>query len=179
MMIRFSALTLFVAAMTLVPAQTQCHAAADAAPIEISLAETVRTALENNLGLKLKKQDVVISEGVVLEAQSTFDALLSADIAATETSNTPITFEGAGDERSAAWNASVSKRFNPGTEFDVSWQNGNLDTDSDIYLFDPLYNTSVTVGITQPLLRGRGEKVQTAEIQSARSGLQAKLVFGG
>ncbi|MEE4166860.1 MAG: TolC family protein [Desulfocapsaceae bacterium] len=173
MMIRFSALTLFAAAIVLVPAQMPCHAAADIAPLEISLAKTVRTALENNLGLKLRKQDVEISEGVLLEAESTFDALLSADIAATETSNAPITFEDSGDERSAAWNASVRKRFSPGTEFDVSWQNGNLDTDSDIYLFDPIYNTGVTFGVTQPLLRGRGEKVQTAEIKSAQSGLQA------
>ncbi len=170
---RLSSLTLSAAVMALFLAQISYSAAADNEAINISLSDTVRATLENNLGLKLREQDVVISEGVALEAEASFDALFSADIAATDTNSVPITIATAGEERTAGWNASVSKRFSPGTEFDVSWKNRNLDTDSDSYLFDPLYNTAVTVGINQPLLRGRGEAVQRALIQSAQSGIKA------
>lgn len=146
---------------------------ADSEAIELSLSEAVKTALQNNLNLKLREEDVVISEGSVQEAESTFDALLSADIGASETNSTPVTIASSTEERNAAWNAAVQKRFSPGTELDISWNNGNLDTNSEIYLFDPVYNTALTLGITQPLLKGRGSDVQMADVNSAQSGLQA------
>ena len=172
-MIRFPLCTLWGAAAVLLLVQIPHSAAADKEAMSLSLSDTVRTALENNLGLKLRQEDVAISEGVVLEAEASFDALLSADIGATETTSTPITIATANEERTAAWNANVSKRFSSGTEFDISWKNGNLDTDSEIYLFDPVYNSDLTVGITQPLLKGRGEEVQRAEINRAQSSLEA------
>ena len=172
-MIRFSSLAFPAAALVLSLAQPPYSAAADSGAINVSLSDTVRAALENNLGLKLREQDVVISEGVVMEAEASFDALLSADIGAAQANSTPVTIATAAEERTAGWNASISKRFKPGTEFDISWENGSLDTDSDIYLFDPVYSTALTVGVTQPLLRGRGEAVQTADLNSAQSGLRA------
>lgn len=146
---------------------------ADPEAIDLSLTQAVKTALQNNLNLKLREEDVTISEGSVQEAESTFDALLSADIGASETNSTPVTIASSTEERNGAWNAAVQKRFSPGTEFDISWNNGNLDTDSEIYLFDPVYNTALTLGIQQPLLKGRGTEVQMADINSAQSSLQA------
>ena len=137
-MIRFSSLAFPATAAVLFLAQISYSAAADTEAIDISLSDTVRAALENNLGLKLREQDVVISEGTALEAEASFDALFAADITATDTNSTPISIATAGEERTAGWNASISKRFSPGTEVDVSWQNGNLDTDSESYLFDPV-----------------------------------------
>ncbi len=155
--------------------QVPCLAsAAETELLELSVSEAVEIALKNNLGLKLREEDVVISEGTVQEAESTFDALLSADIGAAETNNTPVTIESITEERTAAWNAKAQKRFSPGTEFDISWNNGNLDTDSNFYLFDPLYNTGFSLGVQQPLLRGLGEQVQMADINSAQSVLQAR-----
>lgn len=146
---------------------------ADTESFDLSLSDAVKTALQNNLGLQLREEDVTISEGTVQEAESKFDALLSADIGAAETNSTPVTIASSTEERNAAWNAQVEKRFSPGTEFDISWKNGNLDTDSDIYLFDPVYNTALTLGIKQPLLKGRGSEAQMADINSAQSGLEA------
>lgn len=142
-------------------------------PIDLSVSEAVKTALSNNLSLKLKQEDVAIAEGSAQAAEGTFDALISADIGAAEKNMTPVTIASAEEERNATWNASVSKRFTPGTEVDLSWKNGNLDTDSDIYLFDPVYNTGVTLGISQPLLRGLGTEAQMADINTARSQLEA------
>lgn len=56
---------------------------------------------------------------------------------------------------------------------DLTWDNGNLDTDSDIYLFDPVYSTGVKLGISQPLLKGLGSEVQMADLNSARTRLEA------
>ena len=145
----------------------------DTSSLDLSLPEAVEAALENNLGLQLRKEDVAFSEGTVEEARSSFDPVFSADVGATETNSNPVTIATPTEERSASWNAQLQKRFSPGTEVDLSWKNGSLDTDSDIYLFDPVYNTGVTLGLKQPLLKGRGSAVQLADVNSAMSTLEA------
>ncbi len=139
----------------------------------LDLAEAVETALRENLGLQLKQQDVAFAEGTTRVAEGVFDPLLSADIGATDSRSQPVTVGAAEDQRTATWNAGVQKRFTTGTEMDLSWNNGNLDTDSKIYLYDPVYNTGVKVGISQPLLKGLGSEVQLADLNSARTELEA------
>ena len=162
--------TFFLASLLL---SSTLATAADTQVYNLPLAEAVKTALENNLGLELRKEDVEVSEGTVEEARSNFDAIFSADVGATESNTTPVTIASSSEERTAAWNAQLQKRFTPGTEIDLSWKNGNLDTDSEIYLFDPVYNSGLSVGIKQPLLKGRGSDAQMADINSAESSLQA------
>ncbi len=141
--------------------------------IDIGIAEAVETSLLNNLGLKLIQEDVVFAEGASLAAEGTFDAQLNAEVGATSKDQTPVTLVSASEERTGAWNAGVQKRFTTGTEMDLKWDNGNLDTDSDIYLFDPVYNTDLRLGLKQPLVKGFGRNVQTAELKSAQTRLEA------
>ncbi len=162
-------ISVFGLLLPLSPATIQ---AADA-PIILSLSEAVETSLLNNLGLKLTREDVTFAEGTRMAAEGTFDVQLNADVGATSKNETPVTVVSGSEERTGAWNAGVQKRFSTGTEMDLSWDNGNLDTDSDIYLFDPVYNTDLSLGITQPLVRGFGRDVQLADINSAQSRLEA------
>ena len=55
----------------------------------------------------------------------------------------------------------------------LNWNNGNLDTDSDIYFFDPVYSTDLTLDVRQPLLRGFGRETQLADLNSAKTQLEA------
>ncbi len=141
--------------------------------INISLAEAVETALLKNLGLRLTQEDVTRAEGAAMAAEGVFDLQMKADIGAGGKNNTPITSVTASEENNASWNAGIEKRFTPGTEVDVTWNNGNLDTDSDLYLYDPVYNSDVTLGLRQPLLRGFGKEAQMAELNSARTEVRA------
>ncbi len=141
--------------------------------IALDIAEAVETALRENLGLKLQQQDVAFAEGTALAAEGVFDPLLSADIGATDNNTQPVTVIALAEERTATWNAGVQKRFSTGTEMDLRWNNGDLNTNSDIYLFDPVYNTGVEVSISQPLLKGRGSEVQMADLNSALTQLEA------
>lgn len=141
--------------------------------IDIGIAEAVETSLLNNLGLKLIREDVVFAEGASLAAEGTFDAQLKAEVGAASKEQTPVTAVSASEERTGAWNAGVQKRFTTGTEMDLKWDNGNLDTDSDIYLFDPVYNTDLSLGLKQPLVKGFGRDAQMAELNSAQTRLEA------
>jgi outer membrane protein TolC len=55
----------------------------------------------------------------------------------------------------------------------LSWNNGNLDTDSDLYFFDPIYNSDLTLELRQPLLKGFGREAQMADLNSAKTQLEA------
>ncbi len=159
--------------MVLLAAVTGVSAGAEEEEIELSLAEAVETALLKNLGLRLTQEDVTEAEGAAMAAEGTFDVQLSADVGAGRRSETPVTQIEGGEEKTAAWNAGVQKRFTPGTEMELRWNNGNLDTDSELYLFDPVYNSEVTLELRQPLLRGLGTDVQMADLNSARTQVQA------
>jgi len=141
--------------------------------IELSLAETVETALLKNLGLRLRQEDVTEAEGAAMAAEGKFDVLLNADVGAGEKQEVAVTQIAASEEKTTAWNAGLEKRFTPGTEMELRWNNGNLDTDSDFYLFDPVYSSDVTIELRQPLLRGLGKDVQMADLNSARTQVKA------
>lgn len=141
--------------------------------IDLSLAEAVQTALLKNLGLRLSQEDVVSAEGAALAAEGAFDYQLSGEIGAGEKDEEPVTAIEGNEERTAGFKAGVEKRFTPGTEVGLNWNNGNLDTDSDIYFFDPVYSTDLTLDLRQPLLKGFGKKAQLADLNSARTQLEA------
>lgn len=141
--------------------------------ISLGLGEAVETALLKNLGLKLTREDVISAEGAALAAEGVFDYQLTGEIGAGGTNQTPVTDFTATEEKNALWNAGIEKRFTPGTEVGLTWDNGNLDTDSDLYMFDPVYNTDLTLDLRQPLLRGFGRDVQMADLNSAQTQLQA------
>ena len=165
-----SSVLLALLGLAIIPGYGRCS---DNSAINLDLSEAVETALRENLGLKLKQEDVAFAEGTAQAAEGIFDALLSADIGVEESSTTPLTLVNSAEERAAAWNAGVQKRFSTGTEMDLTWDNNSLDTDSEFYLFDSVYNTGLNFGITQPLLQGLGTEVQMADINSARSQLEA------
>jgi outer membrane protein len=142
--------------------------------LELSVREAVETALVQNLGLRLRKEDVAFAEGTAEAAEGDFDTQLFADIGVGGERNNPATLVAATDERSGSWNAGASKRFTSGTEVELRWNNDGLNTDSPVFLFDPVYQNKASVSVVQPLLRGRGEAVQTADLEAARSNLAAR-----
>lgn len=148
-------------------------AEAEPQSINLSLKEAVQTALLKNLGLRLSKEDVVSAEGAALAAEGAFDYQLSGELGAGAKDEAPVTAIEGSEEKTAAFNAGVEKRFTPGTEMGLNWNNGNLDTDSDIYFFDPVYSTDLTLDVRQPLLRGFGRETQLADLNSAKTQLEA------
>jgi len=166
-------LTSYILGLTLVPALQSASVQAQETIINLSLAEAVETSLLKNLGLKLSQEDVAQAEGAAMAAEGVFDYQINGDIGAGGKNESPVTVVGGSEENHAAWNAGVQKRFSTGTKMDLRWNNGNLDTDSDLYLFDPIYNSEVILGLNQPLLKGFGKDVQLADLNSARTQLEA------
>ena len=139
----------------------------------LGVAEAVQMALASNLNLRLQKEELARSQGAALAEEGTFDVNLSAAAKNREQEFTSMGLGSPTAETSTEWNARLQKRLTTGTELDLNWQNNRSDTDSSFTTLNPAYNTGVSLGLSQPLLRGRGSAVQTAELKAAQRQAEA------
>ena len=146
---------------------------ADTKKVQLSLSQAVEQALANNLNLRLKQDDVQLAEGDAQKAQARFDTFLSAEAGAASKEMTPLFQHGATEEDRSKLNGKIQKRFTTGTEIDLGIRNGRFENDAEGILFDPAYNSTLSLSVSQPLLKGWGTDIQMAEIQSAEKQLQA------
>jgi outer membrane protein TolC len=141
--------------------------------IDLSLSLAVEQALANNLNLKLRREDVIIAEGAVQSVEGKFDTLLLAEIGTVNKELTPMHVGAAEEENTAYLSGELQKTFATGTEVNMGWSNNRFDSDMDNMLIDPAYSSILSLGVSQPLLKGWGTDIQTAEIQAAKKQLAA------
>ncbi len=140
---------------------------------EIDLRSAVEQALHNNLNIQLRREDVSIAEGALLTAEGKFDVYINAEAYGRSEERTPLFIGGATQEDSGLWNAEASKLFSTGTSLNLGWNNSSFNSNASGLLLDPSYNSGLTLGLRQPLLRGFGVEVQTAQVQSSQKQLAA------
>jgi outer membrane protein TolC len=140
---------------------------------KLDLRNAIEQALKNNLNMQLRKEDVNSAEGATLTEEGAFDVLLEGELSAQREELTPIFFDGSTQEDTGLWSATASKVFTTGTSISLDWNNRSFNTDATGLLIDPSYNSGLTLGLRQPLLRGFGEDVQTAFLRSSQKQLEA------
>ncbi len=145
----------------------------DTEAIPMSLKNAVELALANNLGLQLQKDEVEAAEGAALSASGKFDIYFDTELGAKSQQLTPLISGGAEQEDTGSWNIEAAKTFTTGTALTLEWNNNRYDSDSAGPLFNPSHTSAVTLGVSQPLLKGFGNKVQTAELRAAQKQLEA------
>ena len=145
---------------------------------EISLQQAVEEALASNLGLALVKQEEEMAQAGVQAQQGAFDAQLAAGASTRESELTPTlppAFGGVSEDEQTSWQASLAKRLETGTEFDLSWQNGRSDNDLNMATIKPAYHSSLQLGLKQPLLKGFGQDAQLARQRAAQQQAKAAV----
>jgi outer membrane protein len=158
--------------LLMLPASLQAQGQSTAEEIELSLTNAIEQALGNNLGLKLQKEDVITAEGGVLRTEGRFDTQLWADVGTGSAEIASLYSWSAEKEKNAAFNTGIEKRFTSGTEVALGWENSRYDSDSELVLIDPAYTSTLSLGISQPLMRGWGKEIQTAERETAQKQLE-------
>lgn len=171
-MFRNSALQLCLMFTLLLPAAIQAETDSSNT-IQLTLKAAVEEALANNLNLTLQQEDTNIAEGSVDIARSRFDKQFNAEAGLEGWDTTPLFQGGAEQEESSRLSAALSKRFTTGTEMQLSWTNTRFDTDASGLLLNPSYSSSVELEVSQPLLRGWGEDIQTGSIIAAEKELSS------
>lgn len=135
--------------------------------LELTLDETLRLALRQNLALKRESLSVSAAAAQVLAAKGEFDPTaglsLSQGYAKRSLSST---LEGTMSRRYDA-SLTFGGKLDTGTRYDLTWQNERVKSDLAFLLVNPYYSSDFTLVLTQPLLKGRGRAAQRAMVDIA------------
>jgi outer membrane protein len=145
--------------------------------VQLSLASVIQRAVRNNLGVQAARVDEGISEARLAQAEAIFDWTLFADTSFSRSTRPLVgTVSGSSvlntvnDTRDWSLTTGLRKPLVTGASFDVSTSmNRTYRFPTEAYSPDPAWASAVTLGITQPLLRGFGADVNMAQIRIAEN----------
>lgn len=126
---------------------------------KLSLQEALHIAIENNLGIQLQAQDLIVSEANIEESEAAFEPTLEGRVSYRDSISPPqSSLEGmSGDvftSVSQAWSVSLAKRIQWGTRFSLDAASNRLRSSAGSAVAPLNYGANVGLSITQPLWRG-------------------------
>ncbi len=161
-------------------AQNALPAAAPVAPAapsgaSLTLEECVQRALQHGFDIEIQRYNPSMAKDSVDIARGGFDPTISLNGMQSHSNTGPV--EGGLGIKNDARNASLSvnELLQTGTTVNVSTELSRSATNPYSPLvngfYNPIYNSDLTVTVTQPLLRGAGTAVTTAALNRAKIGL--------
>ena len=145
----------------------------DHTPRNLSLAEAVELALQNNADIALEKTNVRSSQLAAHGARGAFDPLMCAQTflrtGATPVSSVLDAPGGRLNERSAGQTLSLSQRLqNWGTRYDATLESQRTSNNNPFLGLNPYFSSRLTFGVTQPLARNRATDAERTELAIRR-----------
>lgn len=125
----------------------------------LDLPEALRIAVHQNLGIVLEREQVQIAHLGTTVANGEFEPLLTAGYSHLGSETPPATSQ-AGTQGSIltfdddAWRMSLSQRIHTGMKLEVDFVSDRSRSSAGTAVLPLIYNSGVTLSITQPLLRG-------------------------
>jgi outer membrane protein TolC len=146
-------------------------AVATSAPL--TLDECVQRALQHGFDVEIQRYNPSMAKDTVDIARGGFVPTLSLNGTQSHSNTAPVgpLLGTKNDARDARF--SVNELFQTGTTVNVSTDLSRSATNPASFtsFYNPVYNSDLTVTVTQPLLRGAGTAVTTAALNRARIGL--------
>jgi outer membrane protein len=145
--------------------------------VTLSLNEAIRLALANNNDIEVSRDDVRYAEAQLRSLQGVYDPLFlyspSFDkrISPQQTSLGGATSAGTTSSTVSTVNPSIFKNFNTGGgTYQLTFNNQKSSTNSTNALFNPVYNSNLSLTFTQPLVRNRSidRNRQSIRVQKVR-----------
>ena len=126
--------------------------------LPITLEETVKRVLENNISISVQSYNSQVKEQFVFDKEADFDPTLDLAFTVGEETRLRATTLANAKTRNQDynWNFSVSQKFINGADYDLSIDSNRNMTNSIFASFNPVYSTDLTLNITQPLLKDFG-----------------------
>ena len=159
----------------------------DGQPLEtvsVSLEDAIRSAVVNNLGIQRTRLAQAVSAAEVVRAEAVFDAVLGAGVNFARLDEPradillpggpgqpPIILDQGQDASQWGFTTELQKPLTSGGALDLTFGGNRQEIFNTNQGFspNPAYESAVSLGLAQPLLRGFGEDVNTAGIQLARN----------
>ncbi len=127
--------------------------------LELSLDNAVERALKNNIDLAVEKFRPESAAADVTGAEGAYDFNLTGQLlknSSTVPARNAFTGGAEVNTKTWTWDVGVEKLLKTGGVFDVSFNNSKADTGSIFTTFNPSYDSSLNLSLTQPLLRNFG-----------------------
>lgn len=123
----------------------------------LSVEEAVRLALEQNLGVRIERLNPELQDYVVAQARSSWVPTLTSSLTG-DRANTPATNAFAGGQTSIiqkdfSTGIGLSQLLPTGASYAVAWNSARLTSTNFFNSFNPQLNSSVSLSVTQPLLK--------------------------
>ncbi len=177
------ALCLFVSCTALALAQTPATPPpATPPPLQaptLTLEECIARALQKNFDLQINAFDTTIAREALEVAEASFEPVFNASVQRFSAKYHPWSGGGSADTTDAR--IGVSQFIPTGALVSLSTSIDRSSTDprrTSLPPFNPVYNSDVSLTVTQPLLRGAGFAINRANIERNRLGVEiARLNF--
>jgi outer membrane protein len=124
--------------------------------LHLSLDEAVQRGLENNADIAVERYNPELSAQSVRAAEGYYDPYLSATLSQTSRDQKASNaFSGADvvNTKTGVWNFGLGIPIKTGANFSVTFNNNKADTNNTFSNFNPSFNSSMTLAVTQPLLK--------------------------
>jgi outer membrane protein len=139
--------------------------------LRLSLDDAVKTAVENNLGVKLVGYDTDMAGESLRGQYGPFDPVATADVAhQSNKSATTSTFSPSAS-RSTSANFGLAQNLPTGGNYDIGWTNSRSTTTGGGAFVNPAYRSGLSLAVNQPLMRNFGTDVNRRGILIARNSL--------
>src|SRR5258705_3136055 len=155
--IRSGLLIVILASSNVLPASAQTAAPGEQVR-RLTVDEAVRLALENNLGIQVARINPQIQDLAVAVARSAWAPTFNTTVqgASTDTPNTSFLSGSQGDKTTngrVASNGGLTQQTKWGGSYSVGWDGAAATTTNIFSNFSPQLQSSLSIDITQPLLR--------------------------
>ncbi len=151
--------------------------------VTIGLDDAIRRAVVNNLGVQRTRVDQAVTAAEIIRSEAAFDAVLGAganfaridepgnDILLSGPAGPPIVIDQGQDVSQWGFTTDLTKRLTAGgsVQLGLETERQRIFNTPQEFTYDPAWQSAVTLGLAQPLLRGFGEDVNTAQIKLAEN----------
>jgi outer membrane protein len=151
--------------------------------VTIGLDDAIRRAVVNNLGVQRTRVDQAVTAAEIIRSEAAFDAVFGAganfaridepgnDILLSGPAGPPIVIDQGQDVSQWGFTTDLTKRLTAGgsVQLGLETERQRIFNTPQEFTYDPAWQSAVTLGLAQPLLRGFGEDVNTAQIKLAEN----------
>lgn len=175
-----SLLLLFIGAPRLVAQEAALTTPEELPTLELSLREAIEMALRHNLDVQIASYGPDLQEEQIMASRARFDPQFQVALPQTysrSVSQGTTLLAGADvlTSETVRGQFAFSHVLEWGTDWSLNWSAQRSASNNSFSQFNPNYNSSLNLNVSQPLLEGFGREVNTAQIITARNSYRQSL----
>jgi outer membrane protein len=123
--------------------------------LDLRLDDVVERALKNNVDIAVQRFQPEAAAENVRQARGAYDPVFTSTVTDSSIAQpATITYQGKLIGKQALFNFGLAQAISTGAQLNVTFNNNRQSSDNTTQIYNPQYSSTLSVGLTQPLLRG-------------------------